>query len=660
MVRRESADSTPRRTPPSSQGSSRSASSVAPTARELPFELPASIIAESVSRADQLEELERLLAEVMADTGSTTGDMPCARLGGCIRLLRAEVADRKMEGLRRRRSHEEVDETPSRRPENGPTFVETLGNLVAGCPILRCEVPSGPRQSQGMQPCCGRGEWQSGENNGILSFTFKILKSKLKDGGRMRLGIVAQDANSGEMDYALWFNPYNGYFSEAAYDVPEVEAGKLGDMVMSGSLARGKAEGAYIDCQADTIKNELRFAITDAQGYRHPWSIAHFRKKPVPLPAVFAPFVRMGKQGDAVELVSLEHYLPGGVIKEQLSKPPLGVLVADLERALSMPDPSVPDVDLAAARVKLANAREVQQLADRGTSCPFVWLDADALRDSVEEMPVLMPFQALLIEHPEWLHTEVITLEDACRRTHAHDHCAISHRWDERETPDPSGVQLEAIRTFLIERQHIKRVWIDYCCMPQASEATHERTEEERQLFSLMLKNCNLLFLGMGVLILTDRSYLSRFWCSFEAWLAMQDVSKHGLVSARSSSRTQRCSIVTMHGAPEALIESLVEEWSNCTAAKAFEKLSSADVAVTNQSDKDTQLPKIIELDERTVRTRGAVETPPSPLGRPQDWPLSLSKHEPAAVGACRWLPKHLPCVPPSGNGRRRWPFRWA
>jgi len=302
-----------------------------------------------------------------------------------------------------------------------------------------------------------------------------------------------------------------------------------------------------------------------------------------------------------VELVSLEHYLPGGVIKEQLSKPPLGVLVADLERALSMPDPSVPHDDLAAARVKLANAREVQQLADRGTSCPFVWLDADALRDSVEEMPILLPFQALLIEHPEWLHTEVITLEDACRRTHAHDHCVISHRWDERETPDPSGVQLEAIRTFLIERQHIKRVWIDYCCMPQASEATHERTEEERQLFSLMLKNCNLLFLGVGVLILTDRSYLSRFWCSFEAWLAMQDVSKHGLVSARSSSRTQRCSIVTMHGAPEALIESLVEEWSNCTAAKAFEKLSSADVAVTNQSDKDTQLPKIIELDERTA-----------------------------------------------------------
>lgn len=53
-------------------------------------------------------------------------------------------------------------------------------------------------------------------------------------------------------------------------------------MVMSGSLARGKAEGAYIDCQADTIKNEIRFAITDAQGYRHPWSVAHFRKKPVP------------------------------------------------------------------------------------------------------------------------------------------------------------------------------------------------------------------------------------------------------------------------------------------------------------------------------------------------------------------------------------------
>ena len=86
-----------------------------------------------------------------------------------------------------------------------------------------CVIPRGCAvRLAGMQPCCGRGEWQSGENNGIISFTFKILKSKLKDGGRMRLGIVAQDASSGGMDYALWFNPYNGYFSEAAYDVPEV------------------------------------------------------------------------------------------------------------------------------------------------------------------------------------------------------------------------------------------------------------------------------------------------------------------------------------------------------------------------------------------------------------------------------------------------------
>ena len=90
-----------------------------------------------------------------------------------------------------------------------------------------------------------------------------------------------------------------------------------------------------------------------------------------------------------------------------------------------------------------------------------------------------------------------------------------------------------------------------------------------------------------------------------------------GLVSARNSST--RCSIMTVHGAPEALVESLVEEWSNCTAEKAFEKLSSADIAVTNQSDKDVQLPKILELDARTaaVAVQIGIERLPSPQTLP-------------------------------------------
>lgn len=68
-----------------------------------------------------------------------------------------------------------------------------------------------------------------------------------------------------------------------------------------------------------------------------------------------------------------------------------------------------------------------------------------------------------------------------------------------------------------------------------------------------------------------------------------------------------------VHGAPEALQESLVEEWSDCTAERAYEKLSGHDVAVTNASDKETVLPKILELGGRVseAATRlGVVHAP--------------------------------------------------
>ena len=43
--------------------------------------------------------------------------------------------------------------------------------------------------------------------------------------------------------------------------------------------------------------------------------------------------------------------------------------------------------------------------------------------------------------------------------------------------------------------------------MPQG-----ERTKEEKEAFTRMLSNINLLFLGASVLILLDMSYSSRFW----------------------------------------------------------------------------------------------------------------------------------------------------
>ena len=60
--------------------------------------------------------------------------------------------------------------------------------------------------------------------------------------------------------------------------------------------------------------------------------------------------------------------------------------------------------------------------------------------------------------------------------------------------------------------------------------------------------------------------------------------------------------IICVHNAPLKLRDSLWQEWARCDARTAFEKLSQPDVVVTNQSDKDMQLPKILLLDEQVRR----------------------------------------------------------
>ena len=97
------------------------------------------------------------------------------------------------------------------------------------------------------------------------------------------------------------------------------------------------------------------------------------------------------------------------------------------------------------------------------------------------------------------------------------------------------------------------------------------------------------------MLLLADRTYLSRFWTQFEAWLSMQQATARGLVSAARGGGVGaaaagaggeggegggRYQIVCVHGAPDALRASLVEEWSDTTASKAHAKLSSKDVQV--------------------------------------------------------------------------------
>ena len=93
-----------------------------------------------------------------------------------------------------------------------------------------------------------------------------------------------------------------------------------------------------------------------------------------------------------------------------------------------------------------------------------------------------------------------------------------------------------------------------------------------------------------------DRSYLSRFWTQFESWLSFQSATSEGLTNRKSDVR--RNYVVFSLGAPASFEEALVEEWSDCTPEQAHGKLSQPDVAVTNQSDKDNQLPKLLSFND--------------------------------------------------------------
>jgi len=125
-----------------------------------------------------------------------------------------------------------------------------------------------------------------------------------------------------------------------------------------------------------------------------------------------------------------------------------------------------------------------------------------------------------------------------------------------------------------------------------------------------------MLYLGTQVLILLDLSYVSRFWTQFEAWLSMQFATPNGLISAVGNTINERnnCSrhhIVPIQNAAEQAElhkRMLIQSWADKTPQQAFEFLSKPDVTVTNQSDKDGQLPKIKSLGETVQSAFKAVD----------------------------------------------------
>eukprot|EP00322_Chrysochromulina_rotalis_P028568 CAMPEP_0115832758 /NCGR_PEP_ID=MMETSP0287-20121206/2823_1 /TAXON_ID=412157 /ORGANISM="Chrysochromulina rotalis, Strain UIO044" /LENGTH=321 /DNA_ID=CAMNT_0003286153 /DNA_START=140 /DNA_END=1105 /DNA_ORIENTATION=+ len=234
----------------------------------------------------------------------------------------------------------------------------------------------------------------------------------------------------------------------------------------------------------------------------------------------------------------------------------------------------------------------IQRCEDEANAheCSFWWVSAEALRHSKD---VTLPKFQELRKRDGFLEKKTVSRYDSVHGTLANNFLTVSHRWlgGGGAPPDPTGTQLTAIRNYLADHLEVEWVWFDYWSMPQDIRSAEEKIE-----FKHMLKHANLLYLGTRVLILLDLSYISRFWTQFEAWLSMQTPSGSGLVPA--TPETRRYHIVPIHGANRTMADGLVAMWATRTPTDAYTLLSEPDVTVTNQSDKDLQLEKLLSLNE--------------------------------------------------------------
>ena len=86
----------------------------------------------------------------------------------------------------------------------------------------------------------------------------------------------------------------------------------------------------------------------------------------------------------------------------------------------------------------------------------------------------------------------------------------------------------------------------------------------------------------------------------FEAFLSLRKVTANGLDYTPEEER--RCTVVPIHNAPVEFVSALLNMWASKTALEAHTVLVKPDVKVTNQKDKDMQLPKLLTLDEFAKR----------------------------------------------------------
>jgi hypothetical protein len=268
------------------------------------------------------------------------------------------------------------------------------------------------------------------------------------------------------------------------------------------------------------------------------------------------------------------------------------------------------------------------ELAREGRACMFLFLDASKLRELDDTDLVQMPsLRELTTLRPDWLVAKEVRLSDVCAGELEDTCLAVSHRWEDPSRPDPTGEQLRSVRAYLQTEagRRFTLVWYDYSCLPLPSVPERwqhvAHTRHELAALEMQLPSISSLFLGCAVLILLDELYLGRFWPQLEAWLAMHSPSTEGLVPAPATSR--RLTIMTIHGRPDDLESEIIRRWVARDVREVHEMLASSDVLVCNETDREQQLRRLLELDVQ-VRAHAPPTWPnlanlaPPPLGRPR------------------------------------------
>jgi hypothetical protein len=173
---------------------------------------------------------------------------------------------------------------------------------------------------------------------------------------------------------------------------------------------------------------------------------------------------------------------------------------------------------------------------------------------------------------------------------------ALSYPWEKEGDPDPDGERLEEAAAVLNDNPHLQLMWMDWACLPQRAR---ERSELQERYFKHVLHSgaINVIYLGCSVVSIVNRAYLERFWTQFEYILATRKVTKNGFQFC-ADRLFFRC-IQSFADAPEQVRSLLKVHWEDKSVAQVVKILAEPDVKVTQQSDKDTLLGKLPELERQ-------------------------------------------------------------